>query len=140
MLVKQIQDYVGIGVSSEFNDNTGSFSVGFIPQIGNSVNFLLFMQLRDLFDQTGLVHHVGKLSYDNLALTIGKCLNIGYRAHPDLSPAGTIGFFRSPGSQDNSARRKIGRRYDLQNLFYIRIPVFIYPIVNQPDNRIHYLP
>ena len=139
MLIQQIQDHVGVGIPAQFNDDTGAFPVGFVPEIRNTVYFFLFMKLRDLFDQTGLVHHIRQFRYNDLALSVGQCLDIGNGADTYLSPAGAVGFLTAPGSQNNTACGEIGSGDNLKDFFHIGIPVLIHTVINDLHHRIHHL-
>ena len=130
VLVQTVQHHVGIGVAPKLDHHAGPLPVGFVPQIRDAVYFFLLMELCDLFDQTGLVHHIRKLRHDDLALSVGKGLDIGHRPHPDLSSAGPVGLFAASGPQDQSAGGKIGRLHQRKHFLDIRIPVLVHPVID----------
>ena len=134
VLVQQIQDHVGIGVPAQFNNYTGSFPVGFIPQIRNTVYFFLFVKLCDLFDQTGFINHVRKFCYDNTALSVGKCLDIRYGADSYFSASCAVSLFDPHLSQDGCTCGEIRPLDDLKNLFHLGLSVFLYLIINNFNN------
>ena len=58
MFVKLIQEYLGILVLLQFDDDPHAVAVGFITQIGDTFDLLFAHQLSDLLDQSRLVYLV----------------------------------------------------------------------------------
>ena len=64
-LKKEIQDYIGIGVFTEIDTDTHTFTAGMVVKVGNSVDFLFTYQLCDFFDQTCFIYQIRKLSHND---------------------------------------------------------------------------
>ena len=60
MFVQLVQNHIGIGIPAQFNHHPNAFPVGFVPDIYDPIHFLQLYQFRDLYNQIGLVHHIGQ--------------------------------------------------------------------------------
>ena len=61
-----IQNHLRVAVLADINDDPQTFSVGFITNIQNAVDFLAQTDLIHLFDQIGLDDFIRHFGYDNL--------------------------------------------------------------------------
>ena len=92
VLIELVQYHVGVGVLAQLDHHPHALSVGLIPYVRDPVHLFQLHQLRDLYDQIRLVHHIGKFCGYDLAFSVGQGLYIRYGPDNDLSPARPIGL------------------------------------------------
>ena len=139
MLQKMIQDNLRIYVLPELNDDPHALAVGFVPEIRDAINPLLFVKISDLLNEPCLVHEIGKLRHDDAVLSVRHGLDICHRTDLDLSASGAVGFRDSLSAEDHGSRRKIRSLYDLADIVQSRLPV-LDPVVNDLVNSADNLP
>ena len=140
MLVKLVQDHIGIAALAQFNHNTHSFTAGFITQVCDTVDTFFLDQLGDLFDQTGFVDHVGQFSSNDPLLAAGQGFNLRDRTNLDLALTCTVSLIDAIPAQDHGAGREVRTLDDLHQFVDICLPVFKDFIINDADNRIDGFP
>ena len=75
VLVETVQDYLGVGVLLEFDDDPQSFSGTFVSDLGDAFQLFKLYKLCHLLDQGSLVDLEGDLGDDDLLLTSGSFLD-----------------------------------------------------------------
>ena len=63
--IQPVQHHLSIGVPFQFNDNSHSIPVRFIPQIADAVNPFILDQTRNAFNQPRFVYHIGDFCHDD---------------------------------------------------------------------------
>ena len=140
VLVELVQDHVGVGVLSQLDIDPHTLTAGLVADVSDAVDALFLYQVGDLFDQTGLVYHVGKLRHHNAALSIAHGLDIRHCAHADLAPAGAVSLLDAPRPQNFRSCGEIRTFYNLQNFFDGGIPILFDPVIDQLYDSLHHLP
>ena len=85
MLVQLIQDNRIVGILLQVDDDADArFKTRFVSEVGDAFDALFSDEIRDLFDELGLVYHVGELGDDDLLAALFRRLDIHLRA--DLDP------------------------------------------------------
>ena len=140
VLVKLVQDHIGIGIPSQLNTDTHAFPVGMVVNGRNSVYFLIPYKFCHLLDQTRFIDHIGQFCDNDLALAVGQCLNICDSPHFDLSAACAVSLLDSPCTQDHGSCWKIRPFYNGQDFLQLSVPVFFNNIVNDSYNSRNNLP
>ena len=130
MFIKLVQNHIGICISSQFNTDTHTFSVGMIVDRRNTINFLISYQFCDFLNKPCFIDHIRKFCNDDLCLAIWHSLDICHRPYPYFSSSRSVGFLDSSGSQNCSSCGEIRAFYDGENLLYGCFSVFFYLIVN----------
>src|ERR1019366_6487946 len=109
VLVQLVQHYTRYRVALQLDYHAHAVTVRFVAQVGDSLEFLLAHQVRDLLDETRLVHLIGELGDDDLRLVaLLVLLDRGAGAHDDLA-APRLDVVLDPGlAVDVRAGREIG--------------------------------
>ena len=139
MLIELIQNYVGIYITAQFDIDPHTFSAGFICQRCDTIDFLFFYQICNLFNQSGFIYQIRQLCNDDPGLAIWQCLHIGHCTDTDLATSGTICFFNSSGSQNLGTSWEVRSFHNLQDLFDLSISAFFNTVINDLNDRIDYL-
>src|SRR3546814_6842223 len=72
---------------------------------------LLFLdQVRNLLEQTRLVHLIWQLGDDDRLLVVTDVFEVGASAHHDTTPAGVVGIDQTRSVEQQAGGRKIRRR------------------------------
>src|SRR3546814_5743174 len=72
---------------------------------------LLFLdQVRNLLEQTRLVHLIWQLGDDDRLLVVTDVFEVGASAHHDTTPAGVVGIDETRSVEQQAGGRKIRRR------------------------------
>ncbi len=109
VLVELIQDHARLLVFLQVNDNTDSFPVRLVPEVGYPLHLFFFDQFRYLFNQIGLVHEVGQFRDDNAFPIVPRVpFNDRPGPYPDRAPPRLVGGNDPFPSVDESRRGKIG--------------------------------
>ena len=132
MLVKLVQNNIGIGIPSQLNTNTHTFPVGVVIDCCNSVYFLVPYKFCHLLYQTGFIDHIRQLGDNDLALAVGECLYICNCPHFDFSASCAVSLLNPPCTEDHSSGWEIGSFYNRQDLLQLGFPVLLNDIVNDP--------
>ena len=136
MLVKQIQDHVGIGILTKINTDSHTLTAGMVVQVCDPVDLFVTDKLCDLLDQTCLVYKVRKLGNYDTGFTVWQSLDIRHRTDTDLATSGTVSFLDSSRSEDGRSCREVRSLYDLKKLLHSCFSVFFYNVVNDLNNCI----
>ena len=140
MLIQLVQYHVGVGIPSHIDTDPHALTAGMIADAGNAVDFFIAHKLRHLLDQAGLVDQVGKLRDDDLALPVGKRLDIADRADTNLAAPGAVGLLDSSGTQDLCSSREVRPLDDGHDLVDRGLPVLLHDIVDDLDDSGNNLP
>ena len=111
-----IQDNIGRGITTHFNNKANSFTRRLITDCCNSFNTFFLGQTNDMFMDLSLINHVRKLS-DYNALTTRFCsLNFGTRTKYDRTLTSLIGTVNTGFPHDQTTRWKIRTRENFHQL------------------------
>ena len=116
MPVQVVQNNVGLRIAAEFNDNSHSSPVRFVPNIGNSLYSLVPYHLGDLLYQVGLIDLIGQFGDDYAIPTPANLLNLGLGLHYDAAPAGVVGINYALGAADRTVGGKVRSWYQLHQV------------------------
>ena len=136
MLVKQIQDHVGIGILTKINTDSHTLTAGMVVQVCDPVDLFVTDKLCDLLDQTCLVYKVRELGNHDTGFTVWQSLDIRHRTDTDLATSGTVSFLDPSRSEDGRSCREIRSLYDLKKLLHSCFSVFFYNVINDLNNCI----
>ena len=87
--IKLIKDYLGISISTVFNNNSHTASARFITKSGDTLDFLILNQISHTFNKHRLVYHIRNLGKDDPSMLI---LNSSSRSYVNLSATCFIGL------------------------------------------------
>ena len=123
MLIKPVEDDVGIGILFQFDDDSHAFPVGFIPNGRNTVHLLILYHLCNFFDQSGLIDLIRNFRHHNLLFSMGQFLDFRYRTDQNLSLSCPVCLLHRCFTHNHGAGRKIRTLYMLQQIIYRSIRV-----------------
>ena len=105
--IELVEDDIGIGIALELDDNAHAGAIGFIAQIGNTLDLLLAYKVGDLFDHRRLVHLEGDLVNDDRHAILAHFLDAGQRAHDDRTTPGRDRTAGTGAAENLGAGREI---------------------------------
>jgi hypothetical protein len=120
VLIEVVEHHVGGFAPPQLDHQPHAFLVGLIAKPADSLDALFLDELGDLFDQTGLVHLIGKLGDDDaLSRTVVGALEVDPGAHVNAATAGVIGLANSaiavnlPGGGEVRPRKAFHQSVDV---------------------------
>ena len=117
LLVEVVQDDVGVLAALELDDDAHAVLVRLVAQLRDALDQLAAHQVRDAFEQAGLVHLVWQLGDDDrLAAVVVDLLDLGAGTHHDAAASGGVGAEDFAGAVDDAGRREIRARDQLHEL------------------------
>ena len=102
MLKQVVQHNLRIDVSTQFNGNAHTGTVGFIAKSGNSIQYFLAGQIGNTFNDSGLVYLIWDFCYYNTVFAMGHLFNMGFGTSHN-SPASLSVCFDNPVPALNQA-------------------------------------
>ena len=123
MLVELVQDHVGVRVAPEVDDDAHARAVRFVAEVCDAFDGFLAHQVRNLFNETSLVHLVRKLGDDDARLAVGQRLDVRKRPHLDDAASRHVCLADAVRSEDLPCRREIRPLDDRHELLYGRIGI-----------------
>ena len=123
MLIKLVQDDVGVGVAPQLHDDAHAVAVGFVAQRGDAVDRLVAHQLGDFFHQPRFIDLVRQLGDDDLRLAAGHRFDVRLRPHGDDAAPGTIRAAHAFEAEDLPAGGEIRPLDDSHQLVHRRLRV-----------------
>ena len=111
--VELVQHDISHCVALQLDHDAVTFAVGFIAQIGNTLDLLFAHQFGDALDHGGLVDLVGNLGDDDRLAVLADGFDRNLAAHHDRAAAKMIGRADALPPQDDAAGRKIRARDDV---------------------------
>ena len=139
MFVEQVQDHIGIGIFTEIDADTHTFTAGMVIQVCDSIDLFITDKLCDLLDKACLIYKVWKLCDYDTGFTIGQSLDICHSADTDLATTCTISFLDSSCSEDGCSCREVRSLDDLKKFFHCCLAVFFHNVINDLNNGINCL-
>ena len=101
-------DFAGF-TAAQFDDDAQPVLVGFVAQLGDAFDLLLFDELGDALDQPRLVQLIRNLGDDDRVFTgLFVGLDLGARTHEDAAAAGLVRFDDAGATVDDAAVGKSG--------------------------------
>ena len=132
-----VQYDIGVCVVPELDDDSHTFAVRLIAQIGDSLDLLVFDKFGDLLDQVGLIDKIRKFGNHNTALAVVHGLDIRDSSCHYFAASGSICFLRARSSHYDTAGGKIRCLYNRQDLFNIGIPVLFNAVIDDLHHCCH---
>ena len=108
--------------------------------MGNSVNSLVFYQLRNLLNQAGFINHIRNFCDNDPVLSIWHGFNVAHGTYPDLSTPGSVSFVDSCCTKNLRTCRKIRTLYNIQHFIDASFSVLFNTIINNLYYRTNNLP
>ena len=122
-LVELVEYNAGICITFYINNDTHTFTVGFVISIGNTFNFLFVGQIGYILNQFSFVDTIGNFCHNDFIVR-RTSLNFGSSTHYDTSASREIGFANTAHTVYIASGREI-RSFDIRHqLFYIDVIVF----------------
>ncbi|MNF41326.1 hypothetical protein D3C84_223490 [compost metagenome] len=110
--VEVVEDHLRHFAAAQLDDDAHAVLVGFVAQLGDAFELLLFNQLGDLLDQARLVQLVRQLADDDLltAADLVDVFNDRPRTHIDAPATGAIGLDDAGTAVDDRRRGEVRAR------------------------------
>src|SRR5690606_20860155 len=106
---KIVEQHFARFVALDLNHNAQAVFIGFVAQLADALDFLLFHQFGNAFNQTRLVQLVRNLVHDNgFAPGLGIHLDFGLGANVNASTSGAIRLHNTGPAVDNGTGGEIG--------------------------------
>ena len=106
-------------------------SVGVILDVRDTLQPLILDEIRDILDQSRLVHAVRDLRDDDLETTVFRLDDLRLRAHNDLAATGRVCRADPGATHDHAAGRKVGTGHTFHQIGDLRVG-----IVDQQTHRV----
>jgi len=118
LLVEMIEDYLGVLITFQVNDNSHPVTVRLVPEVGNPLQLLLPHQLGNLDHQIRLVHLIRNLGHND-RLPLGLFLGFNKCPGPHLydAAAGLVTRDNTLATINETTGGKIRTRNNLDQLF-----------------------
>ena len=104
VLEEEVDYALGQDIAAQFDDDAHAVLVGIVVERRDAVYFLGAHQLRDMLDETGLVHLIGQFGDDDGVFAVVHRLDLHLRLHDDAPAPGTVGFLRALRAENHSRR------------------------------------
>ncbi len=123
LLVKVVQDYLGLLTPLQFDDHPHSLPVRLVPDVSNSFNLFLLDQVSYTLQKSSLVDLKREFVYDNAGSVFTNLFRFRPSPHFDEPPACGIGLQNPRSTVDQACCRKIwpGDVVDESNQVYLRV-------------------
>ena len=106
--VEIVEHHIAGLAPAQFDNDAQAVLVGFVAQLGDALDLLLFHQFRDLLDEPRFVELVGNLrDHDDVAAPLLVLDHFGPGAHVDAAPARAVGLHDAGPAVDDSGGGKI---------------------------------
>ena len=102
-----IQDHLRVRVLFELDDDAHTVTVGFIADIGNTLEALVAHLIGHGGNELAFVDLIGKLGDDDALAVLAELLELGSGADGDFAAAGRVGGADAASSHDDAARWEI---------------------------------
>ena len=140
VLIELVQHHIRVYVFPEFDGNPHALAAGLIGQGRDAVQLLVLHEVRNTFNQAGLVDSVRELRDDNPMLAVGHGLNIRDGPDLDLASARRIGFRNAPGAENLAARGEVGSLDDFHEFGQLCFAAFAHLVIDYFHDCIDGLP
>ena len=110
--VELVQHHLGVGLFLQLDDDPHAVAVGLVVQIADSLDPLVFYQVRNALDEAGLVDHVGNFGDDDLEAAVLLFLNFGPAPQGNFAAAGGVGGANAAAAHDDTAGGEV-RPFDV---------------------------
>ena len=107
--VQLVQHDLGVGILLDLDDDLHAGTAGrFIVQVADALDALILHEVRDGFNQAGLVDHVRDLVDEDLVAAVFLFDDFGTAAQRDFSAAGGVSGTDARAAHDDAAGGEIG--------------------------------
>ena len=106
-LIQLVEHHLGVGIPAQLNDDAHAVPVRFIPQVGDAVHPFFLVQVGDVLDQAGFVHHIGQLGDHNAEPARLVFFDLSPAADHDAPAPGGIGGADARTAHDDAAGGEI---------------------------------
>ena len=96
-----------IGILFQFNDDSHAVAVGFVTQVGDTLQTLLLDLIGDIFYQIFLIDLIRQLRNNNTDSVVSVFFKFGATAHDHSAAAGLVGGTDSASAHNDAACREI---------------------------------
>ena len=129
-----VEHFSGLGAAFEFNNDTHTFTVGFVAHIRNSVQATFAHQFSDAFNQTGFVELVGDFVDDDGIASFADFFNDRFPTHRQMPTTGAVCLANAFGTDNDTTGGEIGPWHVLHEFFHADF-FNVIPAVNQQIER-----
>ena len=119
-----IQDHLRVRVLFELDDDAHTVAVGFIADIGNTLEALVAHLVGHGGNELAFVDLIGKLGDDDALAVLAELLELGSGTDGDFTAAGRVGGADAASAHDDTARREIGALNVLHEVEQICLRIF----------------
>ncbi len=132
LLVQIVQDHIGILATLQLDVDAHARFIGFVAQVGDTVDLLFAHQLADLDQQVGFIHLIRQFVDDDrlLAAFPADILEVAGGTHHHPAAASAIAVAHAGETIDDAGGREIRRLDDVDQGFDIN-----FVIVQQCEQR-----